>query len=86
MVFICQTAGSSAFVEPSVNEGQIPASVWKEWRDKSLTLKEWRMEFQVVSVMNNKYATTNDIKEETKFLANAADSSRTPGKRKRDGD
>jgi hypothetical protein len=85
IVFICQTTGSSAFVEPSANESQIPLTVRKEWRDKSLTLKEWRREFQVVTTMNNKYATTDDIKEETRFLA-SADYFRTPGKRKREGE
>lgn len=83
IIIICQSVGISAFVEPSVNESQIPTTVWTEWRDKTLTLAEWRREFQVVSTMNNQFASSDDIKEETKFLA-TADDFRTPGKRKRD--
>ena len=84
-VFICQVIDSSAFVEPAVNEGQIPGEVWTEWETKSLSLMEWTREFQAVMVTNDKMASFDDIKKESKFL-DSADAFRTPGKRKRDLD
>jgi hypothetical protein len=84
-VFICQLVGSSAFVEPVVSEGQIPPVVWSEWENKTLPLNEWRREFQAVQATDDKFASSEDVKKEAKFLG-TADTFRTPGKRKRDLD
>ena len=85
-VFICQTVGSSAYVEPVVSELQIPEEVWKEWETKSLPLNEWRREFQAVLSTDNKFATFEDIKLEANFFSTAERTFQTPGKRKRDPD
>lgn len=84
-VFICQVVGASAFVEPVVSEGQIPASVWAEWEDKTLGLADWRREFQAVEATDDKFASSEDVQKEAQFLGTAA-TFRTPGKRKRDLD
>ena len=86
-VYMCisQVAGSTAFIQPTLRESQIPAGLWDVWSTLQLPLKGWRMEFQAVESNDNANATMEDIKKETTFL-DTADTFRTPAKRKRGGD
>ena len=83
IVVIEQTAGSTAFVEPMVKVSQISPDVWSSWVTRTLPLKGWCREFQAVAASDNKMATTEDIKEDSKFFDNA-ETFKTPAKRKRD--
>jgi hypothetical protein len=85
LVFITQIEACTVFVEPSVRESQVPPELWLEWTNRALPLKGWNREFEAVYGSDDKLATFEDIKKETRFL-DSADEFRTPAKRKRDID
>ena len=82
--FIARVSGSTVFAEPSVREEQVPLSVQTAWKDKQWSLQRWVREFQAVTNADDPTATREDIKVESKLLAEA-EAFRTPSK-KRKGD
>ena len=87
LVFIAQNVGATVFVEPSVKVSQVSDEIWNGWKQNTmLTLKGWSREFQDVEYTDDVLAISEDIKREKMFLDTADSFSKTPAKRKRDGD
>jgi hypothetical protein len=71
-VFICQSIGVSAYVDPSLAMDRIPTEVWQESSNKRSTMKGWRTKFQaVVNTTDNRTASTDEVKAEASFIEKA---------------
>ena len=83
VVAIQRSTPMTAFSQPILDWGRIPAKIWLDWDGKTASLENWKKEFQAVDCGDDGVTSMDDVKKATQFL-DKADLFRTPSKRKRD--
>ena len=61
-MLIKRTDSLTAYPEPLLEAGRIPNQVWEDWKDRSLTMKDWTMKFQAVNCEGANMTTAEDVK------------------------
>lgn len=82
--FISRVNEATVFSEPCVKEVNVPIETQAEWKEKLLTLPHWVRVFGAISLADDSAASSDDIKAESKFLADA-DRFKTPSKKRKAG-
>ena len=80
--FIARLGNTTIFSEPSVREAQVPKETQDEWEGKMWSLPQWVRAFRAVDIADDVTASNDDIKMETKLLADA-EMFRTPSKKRK---